>query len=529
VAEIGLVLALFLAIALFATVARKIGIPYPILMVLGGLGVGLAADTLGLAAPRLDPDLVFLLFLPPILFAAAFFTSIRDFKASLRPITLLAVGLVVITTIAVAVVAQAVVPGLGWPGAFVLGAIVSPPDAVATTAIMRRLGVPRRIVTILEGESLVNDATALVLYRVAVAAVASGSFSVLELGLDFAIAAVGGIVVGLVVIAVAIPLFRWLDDPPVEVTISFLVPAGAYLAAELLHVSGVLATVAAGLVLGRQASRLMSSDTRVLGTSVWSMVIFLINGLAFTLIGLQVPSILDALAGRPVGELVISAVAVSLTVIVVRILWVYPATYLPRWLSASLQARDPAPPRRVPFVVGWAGLRGIVSLAAALSLPFALGDGRPFPERELILFLTLAVILATLVGQGLTLPLVLRLVGLSTDTGGDREERVARATAAEAAVRRIDELAVEWPGHVPLIDNLRSMYEHRIEHLPTGGDGEPEAELDQELVEHKLIRRAVIDAERDAILGLRDEGTISDEAMRRVERDLDLEELRMEA
>jgi monovalent cation/hydrogen antiporter len=528
VAEIGLVLALLLAIALFATVARKAGIPYPILMVLGGLILGFVANILGLPAPRLDPDLVFLLFLPPILFAAAFFTSIRDFKASLRPITLLAVGLVVMTTIAVAFVAQAAVPGLGWTGAFVLGAIVSPPDAVATTAIMRRLGVPRRLVTILEGESLVNDATALVLYRVAVATVASGTFSLLDVGRDFVIVGIAGIAVGLVVIAIAIPLLRWLHDPPVEVTITFLIPVAAYLGAELLHVSGVLATVTAGLVLGRQAPRLLSSDTRVLGTAVWSMVIFLINGLAFTLIGLQVPSILDALAGRSVGELVTAAVAVSLTVIVVRILWVYPATYLPRWLSASLRARDPAPPRRVPIVIGWAGLRGIVSLAAALALPLSLG-GNPFPERELILFLTLAVILATLVGQGLTLPLVIRLVGLSADSGSAREERVARATAAEAAVQRIGELAEEWPDHLPLIDNLRSMYEHRIEHLPTGGDGQSESELDQELVEHKLIRRAVIEAERDAILGLRDDGTISDDAMRRVERDLDLEELRMEA
>jgi CPA1 family monovalent cation:H+ antiporter len=527
VAEIALVLVLLSAVALFATVARRAGIPYPILMVLGGVLLGIVANALRLPSPRVDPEFVFLLFLPPVLFAAAYFTSIRDFRANLRPIALLAVGLVVVTTISVAVVAHLVVPELGWAGAFVLGAIVSPPDAVATTAIMRRLHVPRRLVTILEGESLVNDATALVLYRLAVGAVASGTFSLLEAGRDFVLVGIGGILVGAVIIAIAVFVLERLEDPPVEITISFLIPVTAYLAAELLHVSGVLATVTAGLVMGQRASRIMSSDTRVLGFATWSMAIFVINGLVFTLLGLQLPGVLDALSGRPVGEIALAAVAVSLTVIAIRIAWVYPATYIPRWLSAALQARDPAPPPRVPFVIGWAGLRGIVSLAAALALPFGIEGGRPFPERELIIFLTFAVILATLVGQGLTLPFVVRALRISSDPTGGREERTARVAAAEAASRRIDELAAEWPGHLPLIDNLRSMYEHRLEHLP--GDGEVEEALDQELVEHKRIRRAVIEAQRDAIIGLRDDGTISDEVLRRVERDLDLEELRMEA
>jgi Na+/H+ antiporter len=523
---VAVTLGLLLAIALLATLARKLGIAYPILMVLGGLGLGLVVDALGVVEVELEPDLVFLAFLPPVLFAAAFLTSIRDFKANLRPIGLLAVGLVIFTTVSVAVVAHALIPGIGWAGAFVLGAIVAPPDAIATTAIMGRLGVPRRVVTVLEGESLVNDATALVLWRVAVAAVGSGTFSLLDASVGFVTVAAGGILIGLAVAALAVPLFRQLHDPPVEVTLSLLLPYAAFLPAEMVGVSGVLATVTAGLVFGRAAPRIMASDTRVLAGGVWQMALFVINGLVFTLIGLQLPTILDALAGHPRLELIGLGLAISLTVIVVRILWVYPATYLPRWLSAKLRARDPAPPPRVAFVVAWAGLRGIVSLAAALALPRLTPDGA-FPQRDLIIFLAFFVILVTLVGQGLSLPFVIRRLGISADRVGEREERTARSVAAEAALRRLDALEDEWPDHRPLVDQLRTMYAHRAEHLPTG-DG-PTEELDQELVEHTRIRRAVIDAERQAIIDLRDRGVISDEVLRLLERDLDLEELRMEA
>ena len=520
-------LGLLLAIALLATLARKLGIAYPILMVLGGLGLGLVVDALGQVEVELEPDLVFLTFLPPILFAAAFLTSIRDFKANLRPIGLLAIGLVIFTTVAVAVVAHALIPGIGWAGAFVLGAIVAPPDAIATTAIMGRLGVPRRVVTILEGESLVNDATALVLWRVAVAAVGTGTFSLIDASVEFLVVGAGGVLIGLAVAAVAVPVFRRLHDPPVEVTLSLLLPYAAFLPAENVGVSGVLATVVAGLIFGRAGPRILASDTRVLAGGVWQMAIFVINGLVFTLIGLHLPAILEALAGRPMVELIGLGLAISLTVILVRILWVYPATYLPRWLSAKLRARDPAPPPRVAFVVAWAGLRGIVSLAAALALPRLTQDGTPFPQRDLIIFLAFFVILVTLVGQGLSLPVVIRRLGISADRVGQREERTARSVAAEAALARLDALETEWPDHRPLVDQLRTIYTHRTEHLPS--DTDAIEELDQELVEHTRIRRAVIDAERDAILDLRDRGVISDEVLRLLQRDLDLEELRMEA
>jgi CPA1 family monovalent cation:H+ antiporter len=528
VKEVEFALLLFVAIALLATAARKIGVPYPIVMVIGGLLLGLAAEGLGLPRLEVDPELVLVLFLPPLLLAAAYFTSIRDFKANLRPIALLSIALVLATVAVVAIVAMALIPGLTWPVAFALGAIVSPPDAVAATSIMGRLGVPRRIVTILEGESLVNDATALVVYRVAVAAAVTGTFSLADLGVRFVLVGVGGVVVGLLLARLAMVVFRRLNDPPVEVLLTLLVPYGTYIAAEAVGASGVLATVAAGLYFGRAFPRVTGTDTRVLATSVWQMVIFVLNGFVFVLIGLQLPTISDALTALPATYLLGLGVAISLTVILVRIAWVFPATYLPRMLSARIRERDPAPPWQAAFIVAWSGMRGVVSLAAALALPLTVEPGAPFPQRGLLIFLAFGVILATLVGQGLTLPWLIERLGIAGDTEAQREERTARAAAAEAAIRRIGELEHQWPGHRPLLDQLRTMYDHRVEHLGDPADGIG-PELDQELVEHKLIRQGVIQAERDAVIGLRDEGVINDEVLRRVERDLDLEELRMEA
>ena len=517
---IELVFLLMLAATGLAVVARRFGIPYPILLVIGGLALGFVP---GLPRVELAPDIVFLLFLPPILFGAGFFTSIRDFKANLRAIVLLAVGLVIATAAAVAVVAHALVPGLDWPAAFALGAIVSPPDAVAATAIFRRLGVPRRIVTILEGESLVNDATALVIYRAAVAVAVGGSFSLLGLGGSFVVAAVGGIAIGSVIGFAVGRVMTRLNDPVFSIVISFLAPVASYLPAELLGLSGVLATVAAGIVLGRRAARGLSSEVRIAGQAAWQVLLFLINGAAFIFIGLQLRTVLDALGDHSAAELVGLAAAVSLTVILVRIAWVYPGTYIPRALSAGIRRREPQPTPRNVFIVGWAGMRGVVSLAAALALPLEL------PHRDLLVFLTFAVILATLVGQGLTLPLLIRKLGVAADGGQAHEEGHLRMAAAEAAVARLDGLAKEWPGHLELIDALRAQYTHRAQHLDELHQQGPETEAEQELLEHRQIRRAVIDAERETIIRLRDGGGASDDVFRAVERDLDLEELRMEA
>jgi CPA1 family monovalent cation:H+ antiporter len=520
IGAIEVVLLLLLAATALAIAARRVGIPYPILLVLGGLALGFVP---GLPPVELEPDLVFLLFLPPILFGAGYFTSIRDFKANLRPIGLLSIGLVLATTIVVAAVAQALIPGLGWPAAFALGAIVAPPDAVAATSIFQRLGVPRRVVTILEGESLVNDATALVAYRFAVAAAVGRTFTVAEAGASFLVVAIGGLLLGLAVGVVVARILRRVDDPVFAVVITFLAPAAAYIPAEQLGLSGVLATVVAGIYTGRHASRTLNSSARIAGTAAWQVLLFLINGGVFILIGVQLPGVLEGIGGRSAGELLALAAAISLTAILVRIAWVFPGTYIPRWLSAGIREREARPPVRNVFLVSWAGMRGVVSLAAALALPIG------FPERNLLIFLTFAVILATLVGQGLTLPLVIRGLRIVGDGGDEHEESHVRLATAEAAVRRIEELATEWPGHLELIDALRIQYGHRARDIEQHHAEGPVDEAEQEMLEHRAIRSAVIDAEREALLALRETGSVRDEVYRRVERDLDLEELRMEA
>ncbi len=526
---IEIVFALLIAATVLAIAARRIGIPYPIVLVLGGLAIGFVP---GLPAIELAPDVVFLLFLPPILFAAGYFTSIRDLHANIRPIALLAVGLVLFTTAVVAAVAHTLVPGMGWAAAFTLGAIVAPPDAAAATSVFERLGVPRRIVTILEGESLLNDATALVAYRFAVVAAGAtvGSLSIVDVGSTFLIAGVGGVVLGLAMGILTALFVRRIDDPVFSVVVTFLAPLVAYLPAERLGLSGVLATVVAGIYVGRRSPRLLSSAVRLSAVAAWQVLLFLINGAVFILIGVQLPRVLAALGDEPPAELLGLGLAVSAAVIVARIVWVIPTSYLPgRLRRASRHGDDddddPDPKLRNLVLVAWAGMRGVVSLAAALALP---GD---FPQRDLVIFLAFAVILATLVGQGLTLPFLINRLEIDDGGGDGNEEAYARIAASEAAVARLDHLQEEWPGHRELIDTLRAQYGHRSHHAElrrATEDDEDDTSAEQELLEHRQIRVAVLNAERAALLTLRERGAISDEVHRRVERDLDLEELRME-
>jgi monovalent cation/hydrogen antiporter len=536
ISVIEVVVALLAVVAAVTLVAERIGVPYPILIVVAGLG-------LGFVVPRveLEPDIVLLLFLPPILFSTAYFMSPRELWRNVRPISLLAVGLVITTTLAVAGVARALVPEMPWPVAIALGAIVSPPDAIAATSIARRLNLPRRLTFILEGEGLVNDATALTIYRLAVVAVGTASLSLAQAAVTFVFVAIGGAVVGIVVGAIASWLLSLFEDPPVEVLVSLLVPFAAYLPAETIGVSGVIATVAAGLLFGWRSARTMSSGTRILGTSTWKMVVFVVNGLAFLLIGLQLPSVIDDVSSREPMALLGVAGAISLTVVVVRLVWIYPATYLPRWLIPSVARRDPSPPPRVPLILGWAGMRGAVSLAAALALPQIIPPVTMFPERGLVIFLTFSVILVTLIGQGLTLPLLIRRLGVRDDGQTQHEEVHARSVAADAALDRLGTLESEVPGHLPLIEQLRQRYREQGEHLahehdddgdlvgPASGPADILSAEEVEEMEHDDIRRAVISAQRLAIIELRDRGEIGDEALRAVERDLDLDELRREA
>ena len=505
-------LGLLTAIALFATLSRRLGVPYPMLMVVGGLVLGFIPGIPRLALP---PDLVLLIFLPPILMGAAYFTSVRDLRANLAPIGLLAVGLVVVTTFAVGWVAHTLAPDMGWPAAFALGAIVSPPDAVAATAVAQRLGLPRRLVVILEGESLVNDATALTAYGIAIAAAGAATFTIGSAALDLAFVTVAGVAIGAVVGAGVIWIERHLDDAPVEVLVSLIAPFAAYLPAEEIGASGVLAAVTTGLLLGRWSPRVLTSASRTLGLAVWQMMIFLINAAIFVLIGLQLPVVL-AEAERPIGQLVLVAVAVAITAIVVRLAWVLVTGKVVGDLVTG--RRDAT--WRSSFVVGWAGMRGAISLALALAISEAV-----IPARDLILFATFGVILATLVGQGLTLPLVIRLLGIRSTAEDGRENALARVAATDAALRRLDDLEEELPDHRLLIEQLRERYRHRGEHLPAVGD----EEADRELLEHQRIRQSVLEAERGVLIELRDRGVIADDVLHVIQREIDLEQLRTEA
>jgi CPA1 family monovalent cation:H+ antiporter len=516
---------LLLAVAVLALVARKLHIPYPILFVVGGLLLGLIP---GLPAVRLNPELVFLFILPPLLFPAALQTSWRDFRANLRPISLLAIGLVLFTTVTVAYLAHYFM-GLPLAAGFVLGAIISPPDAIAATAIAERLKVPRRIVTILEGESLVNDATALVAYRFAVLAVTSGTFSLAHAGGKFVVVGVGGIALGLGIGWLAREFHRRVDDAPIEITVSLLTPFAAYLLAEQLGVSGVLAVVTAGLYLGRRMPELLNFKTRLQGGPVWEMVEFLLNGFVFILIGLQLPAVLRALSGHEhsIAQLIWDALLMSLAVVVIRILWVFPATYLPRLIFKKLCRRDPYPNWRHVSIVAWTGMRGVVSLAAALALPDTTTGGQPFPGRDLILFLTFIVILATLVVQGLSLPPLIRWLGVKDDGSMEKEEREARLKANQSALARLNEISEDEPAKADARQRLLIEYEDHIRQVEGAEPESAGTPLRLFSSEYERLSQLALQVERGTILHLRDLGVISDEVLRRIQRDIDLAEARL--
>jgi monovalent cation/hydrogen antiporter len=516
---------LMLAVAVFALLARRLHIPYPILFVIGGLVLGFVP---GLPKVRLDPELVFLFFLPPLLFPAALFTSWRDFRANLRPISLLAIGLVLFTTVAVALIAHYFM-GLPLAAGFVLGAIVSPPDAIAASAIAERLHIPRRIVTILEGESLVNDATALVAYRFAVVAVSTGSFSLAKASGQFVFVAIGGILVGAAIGWLAERFHRRVDDAPIEITVSLLTPFAAYLGAEHLGVSGVLAVVTAGLYLGWRTPEILSYRTRLRGGPVWEMVEFLLNGFVFVLIGLQLPEVLKGLSGNSISlpRLIWYAILISAAVIVIRLLWVFPATFLPRLIFRNLCRRDPIPSWKHVALVGWTGMRGVVSLAAALALPLTTGTGAPFPGRDLILFLTFAVILATLVLQGLSLPPLIRWLGVKDDGSMEKEEREARLKANKAALSRLGEKSEKGSAEDDALQRLRIEYEDHIRQIEGAKPQSAGTPLRRFSSEYERLSHLTLDEERRTIIRLRNEDVISDEVLRRIQRDIDLAEARL--
>ena len=518
--------ALFVSAAGLNALANWLQVPYPIPLVIGGLVLGLLP---GIPDIQLNPELVLLVFLPPLLYSSAFFADLRALRTDARVISLTAVGLVLATAAAVAVIGHELI-GLPWAMAFALGAIVSPTDPAAATAIMRRVGAPRRLVNILEGESLFNDATALVAYKVAVAAAIGGSVSAGHTVLEFFRDAAGGIAIGLVVGWVVGEVRKRVSDLNTDLTISLFTAYGAFIPADQLGVSGVLAVVACGVYLGFRAPEIASPESRMQLFGLWSTLAFLLNAALFILIGLQLPVIVDGLNGRPAGEVIGYAAAVCGAVIAVRFLWNIVVTSIIRVLDRrpSQRARRASWPDRV--VGSWAGMRGAVSLAAALALPLHTDAGDPLPGRELIQFITFSLILVTVVGQGLTLPWLIRRLGVVEDgTEEEHEELRARLVIARAALERVDELEAEDWTREGTVERVRRLYEFRQRRFKIrAGKLEDETGTEEGSLLYQRMMHEIYAAQRQALVGLRNSREISSEVMRRVERELDLEESRLE-
>jgi len=523
---IQILILLLIVIAVVSVVAARLKIPPAILLVLTGVILALVP---GLPTVRLAPEFVLLFVLPPLIYSSAVAMSWREFKFNLRPISLLAVGCVVFTTIATAAVSHWLL-GFRWPVGFVLGAIVSPPDAVAPLSIARRMQLPRRLLVILEGEGLANDASALILYRFAVAAVSFGASSFSQAVGMFAAIICGEILWGIGVGWLMLRLRRWVRDPRIEVMLSVLTPFLAYWPPQHFGGSGVLATVTAGLYISWNGLKLISPATRLQGIFFWGFLIYLTEGFVFLITGLQARTLIAGIHGYSLTDLAVPAALICGVVIVARFVWMFPATYLPRWLIPSVARDDPAPPWQWPFALAFTGVRGIVSLAAALAIPLTTAAGELFPDRERILFLTFSVILVTLVGQGLMLPSVMRALGLANAGRRERhadkiEEFVARRQAIEAASHRLDELIAQRNLSEDIVHPLRTRFRDRLRHVERRSDSDDEQEsLTDRDDEIELLLLA---AERQQINDLYRAGKLKDEARRRIERELDLRDAQL--
>lgn len=519
--QLGIVVILLAIVTGLAQVTDKIRVPYPILLVVTGMAISFIPN---LPAVVVSPDLVFLVFLPPVLYGAAWVTSWPDFKANRRPITLLAVGCVLFTTTLVAFVAHSIIPNFGWGEAFVLGAIISPPDAVAATAATKGLNLPRRIITILEGESLVNDATGLIAYRYAIAATATGTFIFWLASINFLYVAGLGILIGFAIGYI----FLWVhkitpDNPTTDTAFTLITPYMSYLVAEEFHASGVLAVVVSGLFLSWNSDQIFKHQTRIQAWAVWDTLIFLLNGIIFILIGLQLPMILDNISEYPIWTLIGYGALISLATIVVRILWVFPGAYVPRWLSRRIRREDPANIRFVA-VVSWSGMRGIVSLAAALALPLTFADGQPFPNRDLIIFLTFCVIFATLVLQGLTLPKLIKWLGIKATDEEVYEEHHARLKLTAAAIEHIEENYALLNSDI--LNQIKTKYEIRLQRARK--DSVQSRLNDEQVQAFHDVQRELIKIERAWVVQRRKDGQISEEVARKLSYELDLEETRLQ-
>ena len=519
------VTALVVATVALTGLANRLSVPYPIVLVLGGAALGFVP---GLSDVHLEPDLVLVVFLPALLYNESIFANLADFRRNRRWLALNTVPLVLLTMGAVAVVAHALVPGLPWAAAFVLGAIVSPTDAVAPGTVMRRLGVPRGLISVVQGEGLFNDATALTAYRVAVTAAVAGTFSLAGAGLRFVLGALGGIAIGLAVGWVAARIRARIKDPQLSVVVSLLTGYVAYVPADAVGASGVLATVAAGLYMGVRAPATLPANTRLQGGVVWNLLDLVLNAVLFTLVGLELHNALQALSGYRPAHLAAWALSVAGVAVLVRLVWFFTSPYLVWLFDRASAPQDHRTDAKGRLVVAWSGMRGAVSLAVALAVPATTGSGQPFPGRDLIVFLTFAVILITLVGQGMTLPALIKRLRVSTGDDEAREEQDARVATTRAALKVIDALADEDWTRTESVDRMRETYRFRQARLEATTDQTDDGRYEKRSHAHQQLVKHVLGSQREVLLQRRAEGALSNDVMNKLLRELDLEESQLE-
>ncbi len=523
--DLLLVIGLLFAVSLLTLLSPKLRIAYPILLVLGGLVIAFIP---GMPHVRLEPELIFLIFLPPLLYEAAWFTSWREFWRWKRSITMLAFGLVFFTSLIVGHFTAWLVPGFTLALGFLLGGIISPPDAVAATSVLKGMRLPKRVTTILEGESLVNDASSLIVFRFALAAVITGQFSLSTAVEQFFLLAVGGILIGLAIAHAVYFIHRLLPTTPaIDTALTLMTPYLMYILAEEFHTSGVLSVVSGGLFLSYRSHAFLNHSARIQAYNVWSTLIFMLNGLVFILIGLELPDIVKGLERAELHRAIGHGLIISLLVIAVRFVWMYPAAHLPRLLSRRIRSNESDPGWRMPTVVSWAGMRGVVSLAAALSIPHALPNGAPFPHRSTILVITFVVILVTLVGQGLTLPWLVRKLKVQevdAHVAEEEQELGLRVRMVRAVIRHLQERTSDDPRTARVREHFLQLEQNYLRSLESLRSAEKALVRDDS---NRALMRSILAIQRGELAAARDERVYDDELLRKMQGNLDLEEARL--
>jgi CPA1 family monovalent cation:H+ antiporter len=511
-------LLLLLFVAVFAGAARRLRVPYPILLtIVGGILGGLAI----FPNIALDPNLVFFVFLPPLLFAAGWQLSWREFQANFSRILRLAVGLVIFTILVLIAARRWLLPGFDWKSALLLGAIIGATDAIAATSIARRLGLPRRIVDVLEAESLVNDGTGLLAFQFSLGILVSGHTpTVFESVGKLIYLSGGGVLIGLLIGYFVSKLERWIDDGPIEIVVSLLISYAVYILAQRFHTSGVLAVIACSMLMSHESHRFMSPQVRLQFTGAWDVITFVLNGVVFILIGLQLPFVRSQLSGISIWRLLQAGALFSLSILALRLGWIFAETYVVFWYRQLQKRRDNAAPRpRELFVLSWGGMRGVLSLAAAFSVPYSLANGASFGQRSMIVYLTFCLIVTSLVLQGLTMPSLIRLMAIDSTNDEEREERYARRRLVEDVLRYLNRRRVQERFELAVVTEMLSIYERRLRALPME---ELKGDEEGSRIQRDALLLEMLQIERESLIQLRNEAAISDDVARTIERDLDL-------